>query len=413
MNNQTFQILLKKYAEVTVQTGLNLQSGQRLIIKAPIEARELVHRVAEAAYRKGCVLVNVLWEDETFQRIRYTNAPENSFSEYSASQIKPLLEAAENNHVILNIKAESPGYLDDIDTEIIKTAHKATINELSKLQDYLIKNATNWCMINAATPRWAEALFPNIGTKKAVERLWEAIFTATRIYEDDPIASWQSHIANLQKRIRYLNQKHYSALHFKSQKTDLTVKLAKDHEWRGGVVETANENKISFTPNLPTEEIFTAPHKDKVNGIVYSTKPLVYQGNKISKFWLRFKNGEIQDFDAQEGKEMLQYIIELDNGSSRLGEIGLVGNESPVAQTNITFQNTLFDENSATHLAVGKALPYSIKNGLNLTKEQFANKGGNTSSVHIDFMIGSGEMDVHGVTDTQTEQIMQGGSWAI
>jgi len=410
----SFEQKLKRYAEVIVKIGLNLQPGQKLLIKASIEAKPFVRLVTEYAYKQKSKLVSVLWEDRNLDLIRIQNASCSSLKEYEKWKIDLLIEAVKRGDSILNIISPNPDLFKDVDPKLIafigQSAHKHT----SEFQKYLIRNKTNWCKVAVPNSSWAEKVFPNLPLKKRLPALWNEIFRTSRINNPNPVLAWRKHINELSKIINYLNIRQYISLKFVSPDTDLTIGLPKKHIWAGGIIETKNNQKIKFTPNIPTEEIFTLPHRKKVNGVVASSKPLNYGGVSIEHFFLTFKNGKIMKVKAKKNEKILKKIIKTDEGSRRLGEVALVPNSSSVSKSGLIFYSDLFDENAATHLALGKALRVNIKNGFEMSEKSFLKAGGNISLIHIDFMIGSNKMDVFGVKkDKKIEPIMKKGEWVL
>jgi aminopeptidase len=276
--------------------------------------------------------------------------------------------------------------------------------------ELITRHEINWTIVACATPEWAKLVFPGETENVAIGKLWDAIFIASRVAVDDPVQEWREHGARLKKRMDMLNTKRFSALHFKGPGTDLTVGLADDHLWAGG--GTTAGNGVYCQPNIPTEECFTTPHKDRVNGTVRASKPLSHQGTLIENIAVRFENGKIVEATATAGEDVLNRLISTDDGARRLGEVALVPHSSPIAQSGVLFWNTLFDENAASHIALGQAYSTCIIDGEKMDTEQLAALGANTSLIHVDWMIGSGEMDVDGVTaDGTAEPLMRKGEW--
>jgi aminopeptidase len=269
---------------------------------------------------------------------------------------------------------------------------------------------TNWTIVSAATPAWAKAVFPDDPEEAAVAKLWQAIFAASRVDTPDPIAAWETHNANLQARTRMLNEKNYAALHFRGPGTDLRVGLADEHEWNGG--STQAKNGLTCNANIPTEEVFTTPHKDRVDGVVSSTKPLSYNGTLIQDIQVRFESGRIVESKARTGEAVLGKVLDTDEGARRLGEVALVPYSSPISQSGLLFLNTLFDENASSHIALGQAYSKCIRDGGSLSEDELSSRGSNRSLIHIDWMIGSDQVDVDGIRqDGQAEPLMRSGEW--
>ena len=418
--NIDFERNLEKYAEVIVKVGLNLQSGQRLIIGAPffgtdgtpVEAYQLVRRITQAAYQAGAKYVGVNWDDEELQRIRVSNASLESMCEFAEWKNRGAIEYVANRDAIVMVLAQNPALLSDLDSQKLQAKQKVETEQFHKLFSKLAAGVTNWLVVGAAITSWATKVFPNLEQDEAKARLWNTIFQVCRINQDDPVAGWKRHVADLNNRADYLTSKRYTALQFKSPGTDLTIGLPEDHLWHSGSLTT--QNGLTFTANIPTEEVFTMPHKQRIDGIVTSTKPLSYQGRLIEKFTLKFFKGRVVHATAENGQDALNNILSSDEASRSLGEVSLVPHSSPISQCGVLFYNSLFDENASDHLALGNAYRFSIKNGEKMTAEKFAAAGGNESMTHADFMIGSNEMNVDGLTSNGTaEPIMRDGEWAF
>ncbi|KAA0546123.1 aminopeptidase [Bacillus sp. BGMRC 2118] len=401
---------LKKYAEVTVKIGLNIQKGQTLLVAAPLVAADYVRAVAESAYNAGAKNVHVEWSDEVLTRIKYENAPDEAFAEFPVWKVKGYEEMAKDGCAYLSIYAQNPDLLKGINPDRISTANKTMAQHMKEFRNMTQASQISWCVVSVPTIEWAAKVYPDIPQEKQVDTLWEAIFTCTRANVEDPVKAWEDHSSNLFSRVQFLNEKKYKKLHYRAPGTDLTIELPEKHVWIGGGGK--NANGVSFTPNIPTEEVFTTPKKDGVNGIVTSTMPLIYSGNVINKFSLTFKEGKIVEISAEEGYETLKRLIETDEGASFLGEVALVPHSSPIAQSNTIFYNTLYDENASNHLAIGSAYPTCIENGTNMSQEELSKNGSNTSLVHVDFMIGSEQMDIDAITaDGKVEPLFRNGSW--
>lgn len=408
-----FQNNLQKYAELAVRVGVNLHPGQRLLVRgASLETAPLVHFIAEAAYKAGARLVDVMWSDEQMTLIRFAHAPRDSFAEFPKWWLTGPLEYAERGDAILSISATDPDLLAGQDPELVNIYQGTLWKEMAPYLRHGTNNTMNWCVISAARPVWAKKLFPKLDEEKAVAKLWNTIFKMCRVDADDPVAAWEEHIRDLQARSQYLNRKQYSALHFTAPGTDLTLGLPKDHHWASAREES--QNGIEFTANIPTEETFTMADRARADGVVASTKTLNYGGTLIEGIVVRFENGRVVEVHASQGEDVLRKMIATDEGAARLGEIAIVPHSSPISRSGLMFHNTLFDENASCHLALGRAYKFNLKGGLKLTDEEFAARGGNQSLIHVDFMIGSDKMNIDGITaNGQVEPILRKGEWAF
>jgi aminopeptidase len=415
-----FERNLEKYAEVILKVGLNLQPKQRLLIGGPsitgdgisFGTAPLVRIIAKKAYQMGARLVDVVWADERMRLIRFQYGPKKSLREYPKWKIDARLENLKAGDASLGIMSPNPDLLKDVDLSVILKFSLFMIKHLRPVSDLVSQFASNWLIISTPNKAWADKILPHIPSNERVQKLWDIIFEICRITEENPISAWQNHNENLKKRCNYLNQKQYKALKLTSPETDLTVGLPKDHVWDGGGV--TSQNGIDFTANLPTEEIFTLPDKDQVDGVVKTTRPVLIQGQLIEGCIFKFFKGRIVEANAMVGNETMDKIINIDEGARKLGEIALVPHSSPISQTGLLFYNILLDENASNHIAIGQAYRNSLKNGKALTDEEFMAAGGNNSSIHLDLMIGSGEMSVDGVLeDGTTEPIMRNGEWVF
>ena len=413
-----FEKNLQKYAELAVRVGVNLRPGQRLLVRAPspygvsFEHAPLVRYIAEAAYKAGARLVDVFWGDETLELIRFAHAPRDSFAEFPKWKLLGPLEYAEHGDAILTISATDPSLLAGQDSDLVNVYQDTVWKEMEPYLKHGTSNTMNWCVISAARLSWAKKMFPTLEAEKALAKQWQTIFKMCRVDADDPVAAWQEHIRNLQTRSAYLNRKQYSALKYAAPGTDLTLGLPKGHHWASAREHA--QNGVEFTANIPTEETFTMADRTRADGTVASTKTLNYGGTLIEGIVVRFENGRVAESHASRGESVLRKMIATDEGSARLGEIALVPHSSPISKSGLMFHNTLFDENASSHLALGRAYKFNMEGGLKLTDEEFFARGGNQSLIHVDFMVGSDQMDVDGLTaDGRTEPIMRKGEWAF
>ncbi|MCA0985368.1 aminopeptidase [Halobacillus yeomjeoni] len=404
---------LEKYADLALKTGVNLQEGQKLMINSTIEGAEFTRLIAEKAYKMGAKDVHINWGDDVLTRLKYEYADQETLSEVPEWQKQQYTYFAEEGAAILSVRSTDPDLLKGIDAGKVAAANKARAQAMSTFRGYTMNDRIQWSIVSIPIPAWAQKIFPGESEDTAVEKLWEQIFSIVRVDREDPNAAWEEHNQTLIKAREFLNEKQYHKLVYKAPGTDLEVELPKGHIWKGGPSKTV-EGGVQFNPNMPTEEVFTAPHKYGVNGKVSSTKPLNYGGNVIDNFTLTFKEGKVVDFTAEEGEETLQHLLETDEGSKRLGELALVPHESPISQSGLIFYNTLYDENASCHLALGKAYPNNMTGGSDMNEEELDKHGVNDSLSHVDFMMGSAEIDIDGVLEDGTEEpVMRKGSWAI
>ena len=391
---KNFETVLNEYAKLCVKVGINLQPNQPLVINAPIEGADFVRLVAKHAYEAGASEVHVNWNDEVLTKLKYENAPMEVFENFPKWYADGLEDYAKKGAGFLSISAQDPELLKEIDPKKIAASNKSSSMALKEFRNYTMNDINAWCVVSIPTKSWAKRVFPDVSEEEeAVEKLWTAIFNATRMYLDDPIKAWENHMSNLKEKVEFLNEKNLKSLHYTSSNgTDLVVELPEGHIWAGG--GAINSKNTYFAPNMPTEEVFTMPLKTGVNGVVYSTKPLNYAGNTIDEFKLIFKDGKVMDFDAKVGKETLGLLLDTDEGAKHLGEVALVPFDSPISNSNIVFINTLFDENASCHFAFGKAYPTNIKGGEKMSDEELEANGVNNSLTHVDFMIGSEDMNI-------------------
>src|SRR5271163_361514 len=391
----TFDEKLDRLAEVAVKVGLGLRAGQELIMSAPMEALPLVRRITEHAYKAGALLVTTFYSDDPTVLARYEYAQDASF-DYAPKWLQDgIAEGFRSGAARLAIAGANPALLAKQDPAKVARANVAASKAGKPAMELITRHEINWTIVACATPEWAKLVFPDEPENIAVAKLWEAIFVSSRVAVDDPVVEWQEHGARLKKRMDMLNAKRFYALHFKGPGTDLTVGLADEHLWAGG--GTTAGNGVYCQPNIPTEECFTTPHKDRVDGVVRASKPLSHQGTLIENIRCRFEGGKIVEATATAGEDVLNRLISTDDGARRLGEVALVPASSPIAASGILYWNTLFDENAASHIALGQAYETCLIDGETLTPEQLAAKGANTSLIHVDWMIGSKTMDVDGI----------------
>jgi aminopeptidase len=407
---RTHEDKLDKLAEVAVQVGLGLQPGQELLMTASLDALPLARRITEQAYRAGASLVTTLFSDDEATLMRYHFAPDESFDRAANWLYDGMAAAFKSGSARLAIAGGNPALLSNEDPARVGRANRAVSQAYRPALELITRHAINWTIVASATPAWAAAVFPGDAPDEALAKLWDAIFETTRINGDDPVAAWKTHDAGLHKRAARLNEKRYSALQYRGPGTDFRLGLADDHLWLGGGGKAGNG--FYCVPNMPTEEVFSAPHKDRADGTITATKPLSHQGTMIEGIQVRFEKGRIVEARASRGQEVLQKLIDTDEGARRLGEVALVPHSSPIAASGMLFFNTLFDENAASHIALGQSYSSCLRDGDKLTPEQLAAKGANDSLIHVDWMIGSGDLDIDGITSTDVaEPLMRKGEW--
>ncbi len=411
MKERTHEEKLDLFAQVAVNVGLGLKAGQELVMTASTDAMPLARRITEHAYQAGASLVTTLFSDDEASLMRYRFAPNESFDHAAKWLYEGMAAAFKSGAARLAIAGGNPALLSNEDPDRVGRANRAVSQAYRPALELITRHAINWTIVASATPAWAAAMFPGETPGDALAKLWEVIFSTSRINTADPVSAWKTHDADLQRRAVFLNEKRYAALHYRGPGTDFRLGLADDHLWLGG--GTTAGNGIYCIPNMPTEEVFTTPHKDRADGTVTATKPLSHQGTMIEGIHVRFEQGRIVDLKATRGEEVLKKLIETDEGARRLGEVALVPQSSPIAASGQVFFNTLFDENAASHIALGQAYSGCLRDGDNLPPEQLAAKGANDSLIHVDWMIGSSKLDIDGVTATGAiEPLMRQGEWA-
>ena len=403
---------LDKYAEVVVKIGVSIQEGQSLLISAPIETAEFTRKVVKHAYNSGAKRVIVEWNDSQTSRLHIEKASEETLKEIPQWEIDKLKHLAENHDALLSIAGSDPKAFEGVDPSRLTMRSKAAGEKLYFFQVAQLSGDMHWAIVGAPTKAWAKTVFPELLEEEALEKLWEAVLKTVRIDQEDPVAAWEVHGKNLKEKMDYLNEKHFKTLHYSSPLTNLSIDLHPDHIWIGGGHHSTFGT--NYIPNMPTEEVFTAPHKDGVNGTVVSTKPLSAMGNMIENFSITFEKGRVVDFKAEKGYEALKQLIEMDEGMKHLGEAALVPYDSPISNSGIIFNNTLYDENASCHLALGAAIAMNIDGVKGLSKEEQLAKGINQSVGHIDFMIGSTDLDIDGETyDGKRAPPFRKGNWAF
>jgi aminopeptidase len=402
---------LEKLAEVAVKVGLDLQKGQDLVMTAPLAAMPLVRLITKHAYLAGGGLVTTFYNDEVTTLMRFQHAEDSTFDRAAGWLYKGMAEAYSNGAARLAISGDNPMLLSAQDPEKVARANRAMSTAYKPALEKISNFDINWNIVSYPNPSWARQMFPELDEASAIRKLADAIFAASRVDIADPVSAWRAHNARLREKSAWLNGQNFASLHFKGPGTDLTVGLADGHEWHGGA--SVAKNGVTCNPNIPTEEVFTTPHARRVEGYASSTKPLSHQGTLIDNIHVRFEAGRIVEAKASKGEEVLKKVLQTDEGASRLGEVALVPHSSPISASGLLFYNTLFDENAACHIALGQCYSKCFIDGANLSQDEIAAKGGNSSLIHIDWMIGSGGVDVDGIKqDGSRVPVMRKGEWA-
>ncbi|MTD32074.1 aminopeptidase [Planomicrobium sp. YIM 101495] len=406
-----FQEKLEQYAELTVRVGLNVQEGQVIAVQATVETLEFTRLVVRKAYEAGAKQVYVNYEDPVQTRIHYELAPDEAFQSYPEYIVRQRDEIIDTGGAFLWIDAEDPDLLAGIPAKRLSDFQKAAGKSLVRYRQAVGSDKVAWSIVAVPSPKWAAKVFPELTGEAQIEALWEAIFKTVRIGGGNAVAKWQEHMATLDKRAALLNAKRYSKLHYKSTGTDLTIELPEGHIWLTGAAKTPNGTP--FIANMPTEEVYTVPLKQGVEGTVRNTKPFVYNGNVIDGFTLKFEQGQITEVSAEQNEELLKELVASDPGAAYLGEVALVPYHSPISDSGILFYNTLFDENASCHLAIGDSYPTCHEGAADLERGQLEAIGLNTSIVHEDFMIGNAELSIDGILpDGTVEAVFRNGDWA-
>ena len=404
-------VRLDRLAEVAVKVGLRLKEGQDLLLTAPAVALPLVRRIAEHAYKAGAGIVTPILSDEELTLARYRFAHDASYDRAAGWLYEGMAKAFSENTARLAVVGDNPMLLSGQDPAKVARANKANSLAYQPALEKIVNFDTNWNIIAYPGSSWARQVFPDCTEEVAVAKLADAIFAASRVDLDNPVAAWDEHNAVLRERTRWLNGQRFTALHYSAPGTDLTIGLADGHEWVGGA--SVAKNGITCNANIPTEEVFTTPHCRRVTGHVVSSKPLSYQGTLIDNIAVSFEEGRIVEAKASRGEEVLTKVLDTDEGARRLGEVALVPHSSPISRSGLLFFNTLFDENAASHIALGQCYSKCFIDGARLTPQQIAAQGGNQSLIHIEWMIGSDKTDVDGIhADGRRVPVFRRGEWA-
>jgi len=403
--------MLDRLAEVSIQVGLNLQKGQDLIITAPVEALPLVRRLSAEAYRRGAGIVTSMLSDDILTLDRYRFASDESLDAAPDWMFNAMANAFDNNTARLAVSAANPLLLSEQDPSRVARAGKSMSMASKPAMERITNFVTNWNIVSFPGAAWARKVFPDLSETDAISELAKAIFSISRVDNPDPIGAWKLHQETLNERQEWLNTQNFYALRYKAPGTDLEIGLADGHEWKGGA--STAKNGITCTPNIPTEEVFTTPHSHRVNGVVRASKPLVHRGTLIDGIEVVFEDGKITDAKASKGEEVFLNLIDTDEGARRLGEVALVPHSSPISKSGLLFYNTLYDENASSHIALGQCYSKCFKDDIGINPEAVREAGGNSSNIHVDWMIGSERMDIDGITaDGNIKSVMRGGEWS-
>lgn len=409
---ENFDHLLVKYAHLLVHKGLGIQSDDYLQISADIEIAPLVHLITKEAYEAGAKKVIVKYQDDQLSRLHYDGQSIETLTDIPQYRIDESQDLMDKRTKKLSLRSSDPNALKGIDPEKISQSQRAASKAFKEERLATQANVVSWLVAAGAGKAWAQLVFPDLNEEEAVDALWDQIFKTTRVYEEDPVKAWDEHEARLQEKAKFLNEQQFDYLHYTGPGTDLKLGLPEDHIWESA--GSLNQNGEAFIANMPTEEVFTAPDAHRAEGVITSSKPLSYGGVVIDEMTFHFEDGKITKATAKEGEETLLRLINDNDGAKQLGEVALVPHQSPISQSNIIFFNTLFDENASNHLAIGQAYATSVKDGAKMSQDELNERGLNRSDVHVDFMVGNGEMNIDGITKQgEIVPIFRNGEWAF
>lgn len=407
----TFEHNLEKYAALIAKTGINVQSGDTVVIQIAVTQSQLARDITAACYDLGAAEVIIKWQDDLVERLNMQHKSEDRLLNVPDFQIQEYDYWLEHDAKRISVMSSDPDNLKGLDGDRVAAVQKANGQAMLKVRQATQANKNSWIVIAAASPAWAHKVFPDDDLQTATDKLWTEIFKTTRIDQDDPIKSWEAHGHKLQAKAAELNDAQYKALHYTAPGTDITIGLPENHIWIGGPNQSSDGRP--FVANMPTEEVFSAADANNINGYISSTKPLSYAGNTLNNMKFTFENGRVIKATAEEGNDVLQKLLQTDAGVKSLGEVALVPDPSPISQSKITFFNTLFDENASNHLALGAAYAFSIEGGTKMTEEQLKAAGLNRSQAHVDFMVGSSQMNIDGIKhDGSIVPVFRNGDWA-
>ena len=415
MDYKNFKVedYIEKYVELNLKVGLKIKDGDKLVVRCPIEARDFAVECTRKAYELGAGEVVVDYRDQLISRLKYENESLDVLTDIPKHKVDKENYYMEKKAKYLSVTGSDPDAFKGVDAEKLFKSNLANSKALRDFSAKMMANYVSWIVVGASIPSWATKVFPDLEEGEAVRRLWFEIFNSVRLFEEDPIKALENHVDNLNRYSKFLNDAKFEKLIYKSQKgTDLEVGLPKGYIFAGA--GDVNSDGEEFIANMPSEEVFSAPRLDGVNGKVYSTLPLNYNGNLIEDFYLVFKDGEVVDYDAKAGKEYLKNILDTDEGAKRLGEVALVSYNTPISMRKVLFYNTLYDENASCHFALGKSYPTCLEGGEKLSIEELKERGMNDSLTHVDFMVGDETTEIIGVKENGEEvQIFKEGNFVI
>ena len=404
---------LKQYAQLIVDVGMNVQEGQPVFIRSSVDALELTHDIVEAAYERGASDVRVKYADDTLTKLKFKYEDAEFFAEKSLKSydVDERMDYVERGAANLALISSDPDLLSGVDSDKKAAFSNAYSKGFKGYMEASQNNDFHWCVVVYPNKPWAQRVYPELSEDEAYEKFIDELLDIVRVDGNNPVENWNKHVENLSKHAKYLQDKHYSALHYISEGTDLTIGLPENHLWQDATSFTNDGQE--FIANIPTEEVFTAPDRNRVNGHVTNKLPLSYSGSLIDGFTLTFKDGKVVDFTAEKGEDVLRNLLETDEGSKYLGEVALVPDDSPISNRNRVFYNTLLDENASCHIALGAGYPFTIKDGTSMSREELSSEGLNDAFIHEDFMIGSSDLTIYGITkDGKEEIIFKDGNWA-
>ena len=409
---ENFEKNLEKYAELALSVGINLKEKEGLYVMGNVETLPLIRKIVKKAYEMGAKHVEFQLSDDDMTLAKYNYAKDFVFDDFPKWKVDAMEDMYKDNYHHLAVNAPNPELLKNVDGDLVARNQKTISKATAHLMEYRMTGYTKWCIVAMPSVAWAKSVYPDLEEAEAIEKLWDKVFEATRVDMDDPVAAWRDHDKNLKKYRDYLNEKQFEKLILKGPGTDLEVYLAEDHFWMGGSKESQEGHP--FVANIPTEEVFTTPHFKKVNGTLKATKALSLNGKLVDDFGFTFKDGKVVDFYAKKGYEVLEKLMENDEGAKYLGEIALVQDDSPISNTKILFNNTLFDENASVHFALGKSYSYAMRDGANLSQEELKEKGANFSLIHTDFMVGGPELNILAYEkDGSQVELFKDGNWTF